>query len=152
MQPGFLASLAAVVVIGVMTAIELMNLAFVGWPGTDYFVDRFLQFCIQPIGAAIGVAWLGLLVGRRWRSEKGWIDRWGRVLGVIWIGSYLFGEWRDGFTSLEGMAREAGSAAKYPPVPTDLLDPFNESPPPMTREEVEKRLQLGEPSPSSKKP
>jgi hypothetical protein len=36
-------------------------------------------------GYTVLAAWLVLALGRRWRSEPGWIDRLGRFLGVAWI-------------------------------------------------------------------
>ncbi len=37
------------------------------------------------VGPAVIGAWLVLAIGRRWRSERGWIDRSGRLLGIFWI-------------------------------------------------------------------
>ena len=34
---------------------------------------------------AVAGAWLVLVVSGRWRPERGWIDRFGRVLGVLWL-------------------------------------------------------------------
>ncbi len=31
------------------------------------------------------IAWMLLAMGRRWRLERGWIDRSGRALGWCWI-------------------------------------------------------------------
>ena len=38
-----------------------------------------------PCGYAVATVWLVLALSGRWRPEKSWIDRLGRVLGVIWI-------------------------------------------------------------------
>ena len=38
-----------------------------------------------PCGYAVAAAWLALAVAGRWRPERSWIDRLGRVLGVAWI-------------------------------------------------------------------
>lgn len=37
------------------------------------------------VGMSILVAWMTLLVGRRWCAEPSWIDRLGRGLAVYWI-------------------------------------------------------------------
>ena len=37
------------------------------------------------VGPAVATAWLVLIVSRRWRAERGWIDRAGRVVGAAWI-------------------------------------------------------------------
>ena len=36
-------------------------------------------------GFALLVSWMTLLIGRRWRPERQWIDRLGRAMGYIWI-------------------------------------------------------------------
>ncbi|WP_406695128.1 hypothetical protein V5E97_29235 [Singulisphaera sp. Ch08] len=38
-----------------------------------------------PCGYSVVAIWLLLVLSGRWRPEKSWIDRLGRVLGVIWI-------------------------------------------------------------------
>ncbi len=40
---------------------------------------------ITAIGGSVALAWVGLTLGRRWRAERGWIDRSGRCLGVAAI-------------------------------------------------------------------
>jgi hypothetical protein len=41
------------------------------------------------IGLAVLTSWTTLLVGCRWRAERSWIDRIGRMLGVYWIATGL---------------------------------------------------------------
>lgn len=38
-----------------------------------------------PCGFTVAVVWLLLALSGRWRPEKSWIDRLGRLLGVVWI-------------------------------------------------------------------
>ena len=50
--------------------------------------DRFDGITAMPsaMGGAVALAWMGLVVVRRWRPEPGWIDRLGRSLGWLAIG------------------------------------------------------------------
>ena len=43
----------------------------------------------EIIGGVVLGAWGALAASRRWRAERSWIDRLGRVLAVIWIGLLL---------------------------------------------------------------
>jgi hypothetical protein len=36
-------------------------------------------------GGTVAVAWLILALAGMWKSEKSWLDRFGRVLGILWI-------------------------------------------------------------------
>lgn len=38
-----------------------------------------------PCGPAVGAVWLVLASSGRWRPERSWIDRLGRLLGATWI-------------------------------------------------------------------
>lgn len=38
-----------------------------------------------PCGPAVAAVWVVLAVAGRWRPERSWIDRLGRLLGVLWI-------------------------------------------------------------------
>lgn len=37
------------------------------------------------VGLSVAAAWFQLLLSRRWRPPRDWIDRAGRVVGVLWI-------------------------------------------------------------------
>ena len=69
-QPGWCGCVA--VVAGV--AIGLAEEAVVEWPAPTVVVP-----------AAVVIAWLVLLLTRRWSAEASWIDRAGRCLGLAWI-------------------------------------------------------------------
>lgn len=57
------------------------------------FGDRILV-SIWPVETAgvVAGAWLMMLLGQRWRTERTWIDRAGRLLGGLWLlwGVYFF--------------------------------------------------------------
>ena len=38
---------------------------------------------------AVLAAWMLLAIGGRWRAERSWIDRLGRILGVFWLMPFL---------------------------------------------------------------
>ncbi len=40
---------------------------------------------VYPTGYAVAAVWLVQAVSGRWRPEKSWIDRLGRLLGMVWI-------------------------------------------------------------------
>ena len=37
------------------------------------------------LGGYAVAAWLTLAIGRRWRPEPSWVNRWGRAIGVFWL-------------------------------------------------------------------
>jgi hypothetical protein len=43
----------------------------------------YFQPVIFPVSVAL--AWLGLVMSGRWRAERSWIDRSGRVVGFCWL-------------------------------------------------------------------
>ena len=36
-------------------------------------------------GLAIAAVWILLILSRRWKSERGWIDNIGTCLGIYWV-------------------------------------------------------------------
>jgi hypothetical protein len=44
---------------------------------------RWFQPVILP--ASVALAWVVLLLSGRWRAERSWIDRSGRIVGVCWL-------------------------------------------------------------------
>jgi hypothetical protein len=67
-----------------------------GWPPpyllfeTDHYLDT-----MATIGVAVASSWLLLLATGRWRPERSWIDRVGRVLGWFWIANLPLTSWWD---------------------------------------------------------
>ena len=49
-------------------------------PGKD-----LLEILLFWPGPMVVAAWTTLIVGGRWRAERSWLDRSGRILGVFWI-------------------------------------------------------------------
>jgi hypothetical protein len=51
------------------------------------FPERFAaETCAGiAVGGSVAVAWAGLALSRRWRTEPTWIDRFGRLLGAAAI-------------------------------------------------------------------
>jgi hypothetical protein len=43
----------------------------------------------EIVGAAVLGAWSAMAASGRWRCQRSWIDRTGRVLGIFWIGLFL---------------------------------------------------------------
>ena len=42
-----------------------------------------------PCGWTVAAIWLVLVLSGRWRTERSWIDRLGRLLGVVWIAAAI---------------------------------------------------------------
>ena len=40
---------------------------------------------LSGAGTAVGAVWVSLLLGGRWKAERSWIDRLGRVIGIGWM-------------------------------------------------------------------
>jgi hypothetical protein len=53
-------------------------------------LEMFPFFTAPVVGAAVLVAWPVLSANGRWRLERDWIDRSGRVLGVYWMAVAVF--------------------------------------------------------------
>ena len=51
----------------------------------DYLGDDLAR----DVAIAVAAGWLALMLVGRWRPERAWDDRLGRLLGVAWLGLYL---------------------------------------------------------------
>ena len=90
-QPGTIASVAAALAL-VLTFAEWLQ-HFVFWPPrmsdlwlwmNEEFRGRTPWLCGQG-PCAVAAAWATLALVRRWRPEKGWLDRLGIILGICWL-------------------------------------------------------------------
>jgi hypothetical protein len=52
---------------------------------------RVLVYLPLGLGASVAGSWANQVVGRRWRPEPTWTDRFGRLLGAYWIVAALLG-------------------------------------------------------------
>ena len=88
-RPGHVACVAAVVALGMGGLDELTQLV------TPHHVEipfSFYQVWIKlsvRVGPTVAGAWLLLALSGRWRADRGWMDRLGRLLGACWIGWIL---------------------------------------------------------------
>jgi hypothetical protein len=48
-----------------------------------------------PVGPAVAASWIALRLMRRWRPERGWIDRLGICIGWFWL-IFMFFQWQLG--------------------------------------------------------
>jgi hypothetical protein len=91
LQPGFVGAVAVLAVLAVEAPMLVWGAKIdgrFGWSSPDR-VARFVQngvvLLAHHAGWAVAVAWLTLALGGRWRPERSWVDRCGRVLGCVWI-------------------------------------------------------------------
>jgi hypothetical protein len=59
--------------------------------------ELFSMSSWEFVAPAVGLTWLVLFLGGRWRGEPSWVDRLGRALGVCWIGLFLALRCREAF-------------------------------------------------------
>ncbi len=86
-QPGLAAASAATLALaplGLVLAWAWTVKGLAAFFAGDLELPLFL-FGPTLVGAAVLGSWSTLVLGRRWRAERSWIDRLGRALGVYWI-------------------------------------------------------------------
>jgi hypothetical protein len=89
-QPGIVAAFSAALAL----AIVGIQVGIVLWKDSE---SPFAMLALAAVpaypGLAVLIAWMTLLVGRRWRAEPSWVDRLGRALGAFWIvaGAFITG-------------------------------------------------------------
>jgi hypothetical protein len=88
-QPGTMAVCSSVVV---LAALGLLITCALLVPGGGYDASVVAAFAegtlvLSPVffGLTVAATWMSLLLGRRWRAERSWVDRAGRALGCFWI-------------------------------------------------------------------
>jgi hypothetical protein len=96
-QPGAAASLAVVAM--AVIALVLSTLAMVMVQCIIRRSQNELSYVTMVfnngrlLGSPIGLIWLTLVLTDRWRPQRDWLDRLGRVLGVAWIVVFLLAWW-----------------------------------------------------------
>ena len=89
-RPGHVACVAAVVALGLGgldTLIRWVALPHASFPFS--FQQVWITLSVR-VGPTIAGAWILLAVSGRWRADRGWMDRLGRLLGCCWISWILF--------------------------------------------------------------
>ena len=81
-QPGLVASISASIG-SVIATVFLTVLMFELGPRPPS--EQVTMVSSAAFGGAILTTWSILFLSGRWRSERSWVDRAGRVLGVCWI-------------------------------------------------------------------
>lgn len=89
---------AACLIASVVLVLQLANAAaywiylmvktgfqYVGSHGPMMSIAMLPESASPSVGFAVLAAWLWLALTRRWRPERVWIDRAGRVVGCLWI-------------------------------------------------------------------
>jgi hypothetical protein len=90
-QPGFVACTAAalvILVVGLLNLATLKHNFVTGLPLSVRMPVCFgdaLTFTHAECGIAVAGAWMTMILGRRWRPGRDWIDRGGLALGLFWI-------------------------------------------------------------------
>ncbi len=85
-QPGMMAVCATVLVLAALgILIGCMALVAGMGSGSSSVVEDTLFLTPVFFGLAVAASWMTLIVGRRWRAERSWVDRAGRTLGIFHI-------------------------------------------------------------------
>lgn len=99
-KPGVVAYWVIVLNVVFRLAVELMLQSHAGsLRGLD--IRAFANYgfywhsCLD-VGGWILTAWIALALSERWESDRGWIDRTGRVFGAFWILAFLANRFPSG--------------------------------------------------------
>jgi hypothetical protein len=90
-QPGFTACVAALVGAAANAGSTALKLHAVLSLREYYTVAQLCESWPYSGPAVLGV-WLALILSRRWRPERGAIDRVGHLIGWLWIIEFAFSE------------------------------------------------------------
>jgi hypothetical protein len=84
-QPGFVASIS-VTISSVVSVILILAMML-----SSNIMSSFIVIISSSLAVGCGVStpWSVLFLSGRWRGERSWIDRAGRVLGACWLGQIL---------------------------------------------------------------
>ncbi|MDG3006866.1 hypothetical protein [Paludisphaera mucosa] len=85
-QPGLVACVAATIALA-MTLVQITptTIMAIGSGTLPAWMYDLRVFVARSCGYSVVGAWLALSFSGRWRSERGWIDRFGRTMGVAWL-------------------------------------------------------------------
>jgi hypothetical protein len=86
-QPGMMAAWASCVTL-VFLGLQVLLVALILGRGDAADLlepDSIIASVPMFVALAVSASWITLLLGRRWRADSDWIDRFGRALGVFWI-------------------------------------------------------------------
>lgn len=78
-QPGLVACCTATVAVGLGAIMTMIGVS------CRYGVYYYFPLATYPVGIAVLAAWTLLAVSGRWRPERNWIDRAGRIMGFAWL-------------------------------------------------------------------
>jgi hypothetical protein len=90
-QPGLVGAVAALSILTIEWTLLMGSawfdgrFSFMSPSRINDFVVNGAVLLAHHVGWAVVVSWLTLVLIGRWRPERSWIDRWGRVLGCTWI-------------------------------------------------------------------
>lgn len=95
-QPGFIASCASGMTIAFIGLPLVVGALFAGvrWVDLSRMLAAREELWSMTMygGLAILISWITLLVRRRWRAERSWIDRFARAMGLYWV-AMAFAVW-----------------------------------------------------------
>jgi hypothetical protein len=89
LQPGASALFAVMIIILTGSIPTAITVALEGSGPWYYYYQTYLFPLFPYAGAAVAVVWALQALGKRWKSEPGMIDRFGRFLGICWIVTFL---------------------------------------------------------------
>jgi hypothetical protein len=87
-QPGWLAVIAVAVSFAHLLTLVVLDEYFNGSlkaRGSGFLLRTGALHIPTKSSCSVATIWLALALSGRWRSEKSWIDRAGRILGWYWI-------------------------------------------------------------------
>jgi hypothetical protein len=79
-QPGMMSCVASVCFLTFLATFLIIASEKAGWP-----LGGLAEELPAPVGRVVATSWMILLLSRRWRFERGWIDMLGVILGCYWI-------------------------------------------------------------------
>jgi hypothetical protein len=87
-QPGMIGACGACLSLALIVLTVLCGLVVSVNTGRNpmwFSVEAAVYFSHLCVGLSVLASWMTLVVGRRWRAEASWVDRFGRALGVWWV-------------------------------------------------------------------